>query len=323
MKKSSFNEVSNFLRGEVFSPELVAINYNDIVQNFSNYIVDYWIKWRNGSHDNVSLLDDKVFFVPSFAGFSSNMFYNCHSLQVPKSRYINAFFVLLENKVYPLGKRMGNFDTITLIHAPNQLLLSGGSMKNLFPDLEKNNTYSMNFYINGVEKMRRRNKRRRPCMRNWIDYDSEILNEYAKSIGCTPPYINRIDSIPECTTQHQMQKSMFKLRLDDYGKAPPCQGFERVDFIYEENGLRDTIWSGEGKFWIGLLFNNRKFKEVVEKQAIDLNGLIGYVGGYIGLILGYSIVKIPESIIAITWKFKRVSLQDLSESIRNLYSSNE
>ena len=39
-------------------------------------------------------------------------------------------------------------------------------------------------------------------------------------------------------------------------------------------------------------------------KAIDVNGLIGYIGGYIGLILGYSILQIPECIVMLMRKFK-------------------
>ena len=37
---------------------------------------------------------------------------------------------------------------------------------------------------------------------------------------------------------------------------------------------------------------------------MDFNALIGYIGGYIGLILGYSILHIPEYIVLFIEKFK-------------------
>ena len=39
-------------------------------------------------------------------------------------------------------------------------------------------------------------------------------------------------------------------------------------------------------------------------RAIDIQGLIGNIGGYIGLCLGYSILQIPQFIVLILCKVK-------------------
>ena len=59
-----------------------------------------------------------------------------------------------------------------------------------------------------------------------------------------------------------------------------------------------------GSFWFGLYIYDQKFKEIVQIKAIDINGLIGYIGGYIGLILGYSILQIPECIVWLVRMFE-------------------
>ena len=295
---------AKFLKGEFFSHELMKLDYHEIVHNFSNYVTEYWIKWRNGRSETFSNNDTTQFFIPSYSGFFSNVFYSCNSLQIPHQENISAFFVLLENSVYPSGQRYGNYDTLVFIHAANQLLISGESMMTDFPERKKNYTYSMNFLIRGVEKIRRRNKKIHPCNENWMNHDFDILKDHAKFAGCTPPYHRSIDSIPSCSTQDQIQRSLFTLRLDNYGKYPPCQGIERVDYHYQEPSMKNTVWSGFGKFWIGLYLNNQKFKEVEQTQKIDLNGLIGYIGGYIGLILGYSILQIPDLIIIMKFNLR-------------------
>ena len=32
-------------------------------------------------------------------------------------------------------------------------------------------------------------------------------------------------------------------------------------------------------------------------RAMDVNGLIGYIGGYIGLFVGYSILQMPDTVL--------------------------
>ena len=47
-------------------------------------------------------------------------------------------------------------------------------------------------------------------------------------------------------------------------------------------------------------------------RSVDINGLIGYIGGYIGLFVGYSILQIPKTLLTLTRKSK-----DLFHDIQN------
>ena len=38
---------------------------------------------------------------------------------------------------------------------------------------------------------------------------------------------------------------------------------------------------------------------------MDFNGLIGYIGGYVGLILGYSLLQIPQLISLVSQHLKK------------------
>ena len=58
--------------------------------------------------------------------------------------------------------------------------------------------------------------------------------------------------------------------------------------------MEGTNWSKQGYFWIGIYLYDQKFKEIVQIKAIDMNGLIGYIGGYVGLFLGVSINQISD-----------------------------
>ena len=46
-------------------------------------------------------------------------------------------------------------------------------------------------------------------------------------------------------------------------------------------------------------------KSFLHFRAIDFQALIGNIGGYIGLLLGYSLLQIPEFITWVMFKFKR------------------
>ena len=41
-------------------------------------------------------------------------------------------------------------------------------------------------------------------------------------------------------------------------------------------------------------------------RSVDINGLIGYIGGYIGLFVGYSILRIPKTLLTLARKCKNL-----------------
>ena len=51
-----------------------------------------------------------------------------------------------------------------------------------------------------------------------------------------------------------------------------------------------------GSFWIIMHFRQTKFTEKIYTRAYTFDDLVGTCGGYIGLFLGYALVKFPRLI---------------------------
>ena len=49
-------------------------------------------------------------------------------------------------------------------------------------------------------------------------------------------------------------------------------------------------------------------------RAIDFNGLIGIIGGYIGLFLGYSFLQIPEFLLQGVDKYKKCKATKIGQN---------
>ena len=310
---------SKFLGGRHFSSGMLKINYSNVLQDASKYVDMYYMEWRNGTSEErvLSSSDDNKMLTPSNSFFWDNgtAFYNCYSLQIPEHRDLNTFSVLIKNSIFPGGIRTNDVRFLTMLHSKNQLLTSG-TLKFMYPRRERNDTYSLRYKIKGVEFVRRRNKKNQPCHEDWTNYDDEILKRHVMVSGCSPPYIGPFPDVSTCWTKDQIASSVFSLRMDDYDVQPPCQGMEKIDYFFEEHVWEEKdIWwnktSTEGAFWFGLYIYNQKFKEIVQIKALDVNGLVGYIGGYIGLILGYSILQIPECIVILLRKFKACCSNDL------------
>ena len=251
----------------------------------------------------VSVNEDIKMLIPSYAGFWEDKFLNCYTLNVPDDKDISAFSLEILSGIYSENLRASG-DLISFMHHQSQLMISGVTLKQDFSTRESNDSYANRFIVKGTEMITRRNKKQSPCYEDWRNYDSMIVKEHAEMVGCTPPYFTTILNISKCSTEKEMADSVLKLRFDDYGKDPPCRGTEKIYFTFEEQDMGGTIWNKPGYFWMGIYIRDPKLKEIVQIKAIDLNGLIGYIGGYVGLILGYNFLQMSDYIWDITNKCK-------------------
>ena len=228
-------------------------------------------------------------------------------MQIPHNEEIGAFGVEINNTIFSGGVRTNDHTFITMIHARNQLLISK-TIKYMYQRRERNDTYVLRYKLKGIERIKRRNKRNYPCYEDWKNYDAMIYKAHAKHLGCNPPYFSPTSDIPSCSSKEKMTSFPFTKRSDDYGKPEPCEGLATIDYEFEEHIIEDFnvegSWYRKGYFWFGLYIYDQKFKEIVQIKDIDINTLIGYIGGYIGLILGYSILQIPEYLVVFIRKVK-------------------
>ena len=307
--KINAESYSDFLMGKNFSPSMLKINYSDVLLDASKYVDKYWIQWRNGSTKIVMVSsEENRLLIPTNSFTWDGVFYHCYTLKDPENKELSAIAISIHNSIFPGGVRTNDARFATLLHTKNQLLTSG-TFKYSYPRREINDTYTLRYKVKGVEFIRRRNKKNHPCYEDWTNYDDEILRRHVMRSGCSPLHFRHSYNKSFCLSKDQIASSLFSLRFDDYDIHPPCQGMEKIDYIFEDHiwEEKDIWWNqtrSDGSFWFGLYIYDQKFKEIVQIKAIDINGLIGYIGGYIGLILGYSILQIPECIVMLVQKFK-------------------
>ena len=266
-----------FLKGEYFDPSLLNIKYEDIIKNMSDYIEEDYVEFRNGSsisihssyhgHEKHENGKKQIFFSDN-AFFRGSRFYNCYSLRIPDEKNIQSFYFRVRNSIFPNGIRSNSHDMITFLHYPNQLMVSGKTMKYMWPQQwKRDKSYLMRFDINSVELLRRRQKRSRPCSDFWADHDNEIKTKHSDEIGCRLHYMHLAKNITFCKHKAQIKK-IFKLRFDDYGVLPPCRTMEKINYRYTERTLdfeKDT-WALKGYFFIAISVAVDNFKEIAQTK---------------------------------------------------------
>ena len=271
----------NFLKGDVFDPEMLLIHFPTVIKNMTDYIEDDFIRYRNGTifavhpayqndsafGDNFSTDYKKRIISSNYAFFLYSSFFVCYDLSTPHDRNINEFYYRIDSSIFPSGIRPSSYGLVIVLHYPNQLLIAGNREHKWPQPRNQDDSYEMKFHVNAVEVLRRRQKRGRPCNQNWEDHDRVIKNKHTNSVGCILPYLDKIDGVPLCSTKEEMMKK-FNFREDDYGIDPPCEEMKSIRTSYQESTYDPDkeSWATKGNVWIGLVYPLEDFKEISQTR---------------------------------------------------------
>ena len=151
--------------------------------------------------------------------------------------------------------------------------------------------------------MIRRNSRRQSCNPKWREYDFDIAHKKYADIGCRPVYDIWNSSKPLCNSSEKIAivttpfgETSWKINSEKYSE--PCQSADKIVYDFQETY---PSWGAGGNsswdyFNLAAQMPLSKLKVTQQKQAYDLQNLIGNSGGYIGLILGKYIVSLQVTI---------------------------
>ena len=119
-----------------------------------------------------------------------------------------------------------------------------------------------------------------------MHFDDLILKQYIEKIGCRAPYHKPFKDIPLCDTNTKMKNYYFlkpKQNLAEmFGKyEAPCQRISDFDYKVEK-----TNYSLIPRSLSLYIINQDKIKVITQSRLVDIQSLIGYIGGYVGLFLG-------------------------------------
>ena len=182
----------------------------------------------------------------------------------------------------------------------------------------------MSFHFKSMEVLRRRNKIQHAC--NDVDnFDDDFQLKAMKKAGCSPPYWSSQRNMTKCKSKHQMRKFSRYTSTATYRTTPPCLELEKLIYDYNEQDLDYSylkvlapnleLSKNDTVMMIMLQFLEPDFKEIKQVKAFGIESLIGNVGGYIGLFLGYSILQLPDFVLSL-YK-KRAAKNNKTEQDQN------
>ena len=141
------------------------------------------------------------------------------------------------------------------------------------------------FKVEMVELLKRRNKPSQPCSTEWKEFDDWILKRHIRDIGCRASYMKAYENFPICDTQAKMKQSIFNWPDAAHQYPAPCEGKSQIGY----SSMRVKYQKDLGVDPLSLMINvqyAKKIKIISQSRLIDGQALVGYIGGYVGLLLG-------------------------------------
>ena len=256
------------------------------------------------------------------------------TFQFPQKETLHGIAIKLKTTIFEGRKRPTNpedpLHTLLICFSfENQLYPSFTTCFDTWPTRNEQSTkqYSMNFFLKSMETLRRRNKRSRTCYHG-SDYDEMIRKQIIDSVGCRPSYWSSNTTKPKCSSNEEYQSIMAHL-FDQSSRTntskdylEPCIDIERLQIEYSESdhekfpyGEKDN--DDDDWLMIKYIIQATKFKEIKQNRAYSTQSLIGNLGGYIGLFLGYALLNLPSMALEI-W----ITLNKVRKRYRKEVSSN-
>ena len=218
---------------------------------------------------------------------------------------------IFPNKTFPPGrdeveiwKELGLNAFGIIFHPPNQLTRSirlQSSSWNFNTDKADRYKYHiLKFTVKSVQVLKRRNKRRNPCVEGKTNDDEDFYRSVMKEVGCRPPFMKSSMHLPNCSSEKQLLSYNSKIgqrmaegAVDDRHTIQPCISLESLDYDFTYNGysqkeikdlypgeehLAELLANASSAVKLEFNFRLKRFQLMTKDQKYNLETLIGNAG---------------------------------------------
>ena len=166
-KSFTLTKYLNFLKGIDHHKGIEFIKHEDVIINLTDFYLGSTVMFDNGTQAKVKN-DGRMNELPSvtFSGLWYGNLLKCLGL-VKKAKEIEYMYFAFNSSLFPNRIRPNygeKLQPITFLHSPNKVLLAGNTYKETWPQRIDTREYSMDFILNQVDVLKRRNKRDAHCL---------------------------------------------------------------------------------------------------------------------------------------------------------------
>ena len=295
---------SDFILGKSDYTEILAnISYQDVSIDIKDFLISANVSSKSiDDFEHLTSIIDSI--ITTDLSVYTVRFLRCFTFNIPyvEDVIINMLVVEFNRTIFPEGKRPMNgwaeeFGLSLHYHLPNQLFKSYSTRKIMWPE-EPLKLYTTFSYVANIEILRRRHISKGSCT-DVKNYDEWFKKQIVSSVGCYPPYWNSSIDVPICDTKEKLIEVSKRQWDRFYGKiptTPPCTTLQRIDVEYLDSEPWET--DSNTSLYFPTFFRDVTYKNVKQVRAYSHSDMYGDIGGYVGLLLGYAIVQIPN----LLWK---------------------
>ena len=323
IKKEKYYE--QFLLGNLWTKEFLNISYSNVTLDMRRILKNLKIfsadetgdfdishYWQGGNHfpfyESLKSPTDKCY----------SMDIDSKNVPALKTHHVSKIRLAIFNFLKGVFSE-DNFGWLNLdiyLTYPNQLLRSYPIFKIKRLDNRKYSS-TVKVMLHATEVILRRNKYNDICEENWADDDNQIIRKLVKKVGCHHEFWKADTNDPVCRSQKEFKgiklprlMTTGNSFLDNYPK--PCREIQNIISTAEKTRLSESE-ANDWKFPAPFIsfefhFKTGTFKVIQSVRAFDGESLIGNLGGYLGLFLGFSIWQAPEVIFKVMKKAKDIFL---------------
>ena len=198
-------------------------------------------------------------------------------------------------------------DVLITFHYPKQLFRSQSAFSNIeFPSRENDDSkryHQIQFKITHMESLRRRHKGKQDCL-DLENYDGRKFDELFQGVGCRPFYfpsnkVHRIcNTLDEVKRIERAQRILFYRLKPPENDVPPCREVTKLQIeqsmSYEDITNEEMSLYGTNVSWFEIKVDilTDTYKEIKQKRAYSQQSLVGNLGGYLGLLVGFTLLDL-------------------------------
>ena len=288
---------AKFLTGEIWDSRMKDIDINKVTRKLEDYVLETCVRSSYGSN-----CDGKTHISTTIVPFSAT---KCLLFQYVNTQHVASARIWIKSSIFPDGIRPPHdhqfiFNTVF----PQQVSRLSSAIWGWPPRNNASDTYVMSFSLSRIEIIKRRRKRGNNCY-DWNRYDAIVQENILSEVGCRPFNLTSMLKFPMCSTAEQMKQIRQKYwAVFSENGVPPCSEIQSLQIKYDEydtNSVSENQWSRDlktnfstidGWFGVRVEFRTNTFKEIKQNRAYPVQSLVGNAGGYVGLLVGYTVADV-------------------------------
>ena len=297
----------SYLLGRYEDEQMLTVNFEEVTIQLNDFLVGKAQVLGKGKFDDSQ--EDRI-AIENITTTSFGMWGNimkCFSFHVPyqKGSIVSFLHLTINKTVFPNGQIPSDGKGFQLyFHYPQQFTRSWPSQKRYWPSRStSDNNYKMRLSLKNMEVLKRRYKNEEQCEQR-KDYDNMVSKYITDSVKCKPPYWTSDENTTLCKNGQKLKEINDKFWDIFYGNVdlnPPCREIKHITMDFAE---ADTKEIDKSEMNLYLFFRDPMYKEIRQTRAYNIKMVIGDIGGYVGLLLGYALVNLPQIIVDIIGKWK-------------------